>query len=187
MHPRLRSIIPHTVMLVVSALLYYAATLISVPGGEAATRIGPDAWPKFIIGAMAALCVYEIVTRLLVGTSFTATGLTQGLNRPPDEADRELADIEPEHHNGMLFAGIGLIAAYVLGVAYAGFFVGTAAFLALFSWIGGVRRPLLVTTIGLIGGFVLLVIFMRVAYVSLPIGVGPFKAVSVLLLRLVGV
>jgi hypothetical protein len=34
---------------------------------------------------------------------------------------------------------------------------------------------------------VLLVIFMRVAYVSLPLGVGPFKTLSLALLRLIGV
>lgn len=186
MHPRLRAIVPHTVMLAVSALLYYAATLIDTHG-ESAGRIGPDAWPKFIIGAMAALCVYEIVKRLVVGTTFTATGLTQGLNRPPDEADRERAARPPEEHNGKLAAGIALIAAYVAGVSHVGFFLATALFLALFSWIGGVRRPLMLAVIGLAGAFVLLVIFMRLAYVSLPIGVGPFKAISLALLRLIGV
>lgn len=186
MHARLRAIVPHSVMLAVSALLYYAATLIDVPGG-ARGRIGPDAWPKFIVGAMAALCVYEIVKRLVVGTSFTATGLTQGLNRPPDEADRELAGRAPDEHNAKLAAGIALIAMYVVGVPHVGFFVGTALFLALFSWIGGVRRPLTLVAVGLAGAMVLLVIFMRLAYVSLPIGEGPFKVVTLTLLRLIGV
>ena len=81
MHPRLAAIVPHTLMLAVSGLLYFAATRIEV--GALSGRIGPDGWPKLIIGAMAALCVYEIIKRLLIGTSFTATGLIQGLNRPP--------------------------------------------------------------------------------------------------------
>jgi hypothetical protein len=38
-----------------------------------------------------------------------------------------------------------------------------------------------------VGSFTLLVVFMRLAYVSLPLGVGPFKALSVGLLRLIGV
>jgi putative tricarboxylic transport membrane protein len=75
----------------------------------------------------------------------------------------------------------------VAGVSHVGFFLATALFLALFSWIGGVRRPLMLAVIGLAGAFVLLVIFMRLAYVSLPIGVGPFKAISLALLRLIGV
>jgi hypothetical protein len=185
MHPRLAAVVPHTLMLAVSGLLYFAATRIEV--GALSGRIGPDGWPKFIIGAMAALCVYEIAKRLLVGTSSTATGLTQGLNRPPDDADRELAAREPERHNGKLAAGIGLVSAFVFGVAYVGFFAGTALFLALFSWIGGYRRPVTVAIVALVGALLLLVIFMRVAYVSLPLGVGPFKTLSLALLRLIGV
>jgi putative tricarboxylic transport membrane protein len=186
MHPRLAAVVPHSLMLAVSGLLYFAATRIEV-GVLSGGRIGPDGWPKFIIGVMAALCVYEIAKRLLIGTSFTATGLTQGLNRPPDDADRELATREPERHHGKLAAGIGLVLAFVFGVTYVGFFAGTALFIALFSWIGGYRRPVSVAIIGLVGAFVLLVIFMRVAYVSLPLGIGPFKTLSLALLRLIGV
>jgi hypothetical protein len=185
MHPRLAAVVPHTLMLAVSGLLYLAATRIE--GGGLSGRIGPDGWPKFIIGAMAVLCVYEIVKRLLVGTSFTATGLSQGLNRPPDDANREIAGREPERHNRKLAAGLGLVAAFVFGVAYVGFFAGTVLFLAMFSWIGGYRRPVPVTIVAVLGALALLVIFMRVAYVSLPLGVGPFKALSLLLLRLIGV
>lgn len=184
MHPRLAAVVPHTLMLAVSGLLYFAA--MRIESGALSGRIGPDGWPKFVIGVMAALCVYEIAKRLLVGTSFTATGLTQGLNRPPDDANRELAGREPKRHNGKLAAGIGLVAAFVLGVAYVGFFVGTALFLALFSWIGGYRRPVPVMSAAIVGALALLVIFMRVAYVSLPLGVGPFKALSLALLRLIG-
>ena len=36
------------------------------------------------------------------------------------------------------------------------------------------------------GSPALLVIFMRVAYVSLPLGIGPFRTVSLALLRLIG-
>jgi hypothetical protein len=185
MHPRLAAVVPHTLMLVVSGVLYYAATYIETGGPSG--RLGPGSWPKFIILAMAALCIYEICKRLLVGTSFTATGLAQGLNRPPDDANRELAGREPQRHNRKLAAGIALVSAFVVGVAYVGFFVGTALFLALFAWIGGYRRPVILTIVSVLGALALLVVFMRVAYVSLPLGSGPFRTVSLALLRLIGV
>jgi hypothetical protein len=175
MHPRLAAVVPHTLMLVVSGVLYYAATYIETGGPSG--RLGPGSWPKFIILAMAALCIYEICKRLLVGTSFTATGLAQGLNRPPDDANRELAGREPQRHNRKLAAGIALVSAFVVGVAYVGFFVG----------IGGYRRPVILTIVSLLGALALLVVFMRVAYVSLPLGSGPFRTVSLALLRLIGV
>jgi putative tricarboxylic transport membrane protein len=179
MHPRLWSVVPHTVMLAVSALLYYAATLITAPSVSGG-RLGPDSWPKFIIVVMAALCLYEIVKRLVVGSSFTATGLVPVAN--DGEAEGEAA----EAHHGKLAAGIALVAGYVLGVSHIGFFVATAVFLAAFTWIGGFRRPLTLAIVSLAGTFALLVVFMRVAYVSLPLGVGPFKAISLLLLKLIG-
>jgi putative tricarboxylic transport membrane protein len=187
MHPRIRAILPHTVMLGISALLYYTALQIDAPASLSATRLGPDTWPKFVIAAMGALCAYEIVKRLIIGTSFTETGLLQGLNRAPDAADRKIGAMELPEHNGKLAAGIALIAAFVFGVQYVGFYVATAAFLSGFAFIGGFRRPLLLAAIALVGAFVLLVVFMRVAYVSLPLGLGPFKELSVLLLRLIGV
>jgi len=72
-------------------------------------------------------------------------------------------------------------------VPWLGFFVATALFLAVFPWIGGLRRPVLTSIVGLAGSFVLVVIFMRVAYISLPLGEGPFQALSLALLRAIGV
>ena len=181
---RLRLALPHTVMLIVAGLLYYATSLIDTSGARG-SRLGPDFWPRVIIAAMAALCIYEIGKRLILSSAHDAAGLTAGLSRAPVEDDAPIAPEAPID-NRKLAAGLLLIAAFVFGVAYVGFFVGTALFLALFSWAGGYRRALPVALVSLIGAFVLLVIFMRIAYVSLPLGVGPFQQVSVLLLRLLG-
>jgi putative tricarboxylic transport membrane protein len=182
MQQRLRSVIPHAAMLVLAVLLYLAAGRIDAP--VSGRHLGPDAWPKFIIVALGALCVYEIVKRLVIGTSFTVTGLV-----PQGDAAAGAPDAAPNaptDHHGKLAAGIALVAGYVLGVSSLGFFIGTAAFLAAFTWIGGWRRPLALAVMSLAGAFVLLVVFMRVAYVSLPLGIGPFEAVSLALLKLIG-
>ena len=190
MKQRLRLALPHAVLLLAAGCLYYAVSFIDT--SASGTRIGPDFWPKVIIGAMAALCIYEIGKRLISASTRDAAGLTAGLDRAPLEiegapatADAPAAtDTQPNRRK--LAGGFVLIAAFVLGVAYVGFFVGTALFLALFSWVGGYRRPLHVALIAVIGAFVLLVIFMRIAYVSLPLGFGPFQQLSELLLRLIG-
>lgn len=185
MKERLRLALPYAVLLVVAGWLYYATSLIDASAGG--HRIGPDFWPKIIIAAMALLCIYEIGKRLIIGTTRNAGGLTAGLNRQPDASDNQAADVSAPVDNRKLAAGIAVIAGFVFGVAYVGFFIGTALFLALFSWVGGYRRTLPVVLASVLGAFVLLVIFMRVAYVSLPLGVGPFQSVSVLLLQLIGV
>ena len=190
MKDRLRLALPHAVLLIAAALLYYATSLIDSPGSGGG-RLGPYFWPKVIIASIAILCIYEIGKRLLIGATGDAEGLTASLINAPGEAEGAPAVQEcaadPPHNNGRLAAGLLLIAAFVFGVAYVGFFIGTALFLGLFSWIGGFRRPLQVLLISLIGAFVLLVTFMRVAYVSLPLGIGPFQQLSTWLLRLIGV
>lgn len=191
---RMRRVLPHLVMLLISVLLYWAAMQIDTRGAEGGRRIGPEFWPKLVIVIMGALCVYEIIKRLVIRTTFTAEGLTGDVDHnpaepaPPEPApEAEAAPPAQREHPGRLLAGIVLIAAFALGVDWLGFFVATAVFLASFMLIGGLRRPLLATGIGIAGSFVLIVIFMRVAYISLPLGTGPFQELSLALLRLIGV
>ncbi|MFP5405874.1 MAG: tripartite tricarboxylate transporter TctB family protein [Gammaproteobacteria bacterium] len=185
MPPRLRSVIPHLAMLLISVLLYWAMLQIDTRGAESGRRIGPDFWPRAIIVIMGLLCVYEIVKRLVIGTAFTARGLTDELDRNPAESVAEPAP-EPQYL-GRLLGGIGLIAGFALAVDWLGFFVATALFLFLFMLVGGFRRPLLAALIATAGSFVMIVLFMRLAYISLPLGAGPFRELSIALLRLLGV
>jgi hypothetical protein len=179
LNERLRQVFPHGVMLAAAALIYWAATRIEAETGG---RIEPAAWPKAIVAIMALLCAYEIVKRLLVRSASGATGVLAGMTQKPDEEAEET----PEHPRKLL-GGIALVVAYVLAAPWLGFFVSTALFLAIFPWIGGLRRPVVSVIIALAGTLALVVIFMRVAYVSLPLGVGPFKELSLALLRLLGV
>ena len=174
---RLRQAAPHAVMLVAAGLLWWAASRIDVDTGG---RIGPGVWPKAIVGFMALLCLYEIVKRVAFGASNTARGLVEGMEAQPEgERARE--------YPARLAGGIALVVAYVFGVQWLGFFVATALFLAVFPWIAGFRRPGLAAAIGVTGSLLLVVVFMRIAYISLPLGAGPFRAFSIALLRWLGV
>lgn len=177
MPTKLRQVLPHGVMLVASVLLYWAATRIDVNTGG---RISPAAWPRAIIILMGLLCAYEIVKRLVMKSTFTATGLVEGMQA-------QVPASPATENSRMLAGGIALIAAYVVTVPWLGFFVATALFLAVFPWISGLRRPVLAVVLGIAGSFVLVVVFMRVAYISLPLGDGPFRALSLALMRAIGV
>ena len=171
----MRRILPHAVMLAATVLLWVAARRIETGGGG---RVGPDLWPKAVLGFMALLCIYEIARRLLTRDPEGATSLV-----------RMEADAAPARpmHPGLLAAGIALIAGYVVAVPWLGFFTATTVFLAAFIWVGGFRRPLAVAATSLIGSLLLVIMFMRIAYISLPLGEGPFRALSLALLRLIGV
>lgn len=189
---RLRAVLPHSLMLLVAIGLYLAAMRIDTAGAAAGGRIGPDFWPKVVIAFMGLLCVYEIVKRLVLHSSFTARGLTEGLTHNP-AAEAEISDgvpveAEPEReYPKLLWSGAALIVAYVVVVPWLGFFLTTALFLAAFIWLGGFRRPLINLVVSAIGAFALVVIFMRVAYISLPLGAGPFHDLSTALLAMIGV
>ena len=170
----LRLVLPHGLLLLATALLYAAASKIASNAG--AGRIGPDAWPKAILVFMGVLCAWEIARRVLTRPRGAAPA-----------GDGGEAGVPTELHVGKLAAGVGLVFGYVVVVPWVGFFAATAAFLAAFPWFGGIRRPALTLALGLAGSLALVVIFMRVAYISLPLGAGPFQALSLALLRLIGV
>jgi hypothetical protein len=171
-----RQALPHAVLLAGAVALYVAASRIDVDTGG---RIGPAVWPKTILVIMAILCAYEIVKRLLGGASERAKGLVEGLETPGEEGRAE--------HPRRLAGGVALVIAYVFGVQALGFFVATVLFLTLFPLVGGWRRPVLAASMAFAGSFALIVVFMRVAYISLPLGMGPFRELSIALIRLLGV
>lgn len=182
MSPRLREVLPYAVVLAAAAFLYWAAGRIDVETGG---RIGPGVWPKAVIVFMAILCLFEIAKRLMAGRGTSTAGVLRGLERSP--AGEPEAEASLPEHPRKLFGGIALVVAYVVGVSWLGFFVATALFLAVFPWVGGMRRPILSGVVGLAGAVALIVVFMRVAYISLPLGEGPFRVFSIALLRFIGV
>ena len=175
MGARLMRVLPHAVMLAVACWLFWLAGRIDVETGG---RISPAVWPRAIIVFMGLLCAYEIVKRLVVRSDFVATGLVTNM---------ESGEEKPGERFGMLLGGIGLIAAFVFAVPWIGFFLATAIFLAVFPWVGGLRKPVVAVVVSLTGTLVLAVVFLKVAYISLPLGEGPFRALSLGLLRLLGV
>lgn len=186
---RLRHCLPHFVMLIVSIALYAAATRIDTGSTGGGGRIGPDFWPKAVIVFMGLLCVYEIIKRAILGSDFSALGLTDGLTRNPADGEGAAvpADTADTQYPRLLLGGAVLIVGYVVLVSWVGFFVTTALFLGGFARIGGFRRHGLNVLISLIGALLMVVLFMRVAYISLPLGEGVFRGLSIGLLRLLGV
>lgn len=183
---KLRLVLPHGVMLVASALLYFAASRIDVDTGG---RISPALWPKAVIVFMGLLCAYEIAKRLVASRMESARGLVDGLDQNPAQAAaaREAAAAAPKPDWRMLSSGIGLIAAYVIAVPWTGFILTTTVFLIVFPLVGGFRRRGVAVAIGVAGGFLLAITFVRVAYISLPLGEGPFRSLSLALMRALGV
>lgn len=195
---RIRRAAPYIVLLLVSFVLIWSLSKTptdSVPEGT----LGPTAWPLAIVVFMMILCAYEAMKRL-AGAKDQFTGFIERQEKAAEQgeevgsiktlmaaqADEGEAD-DPPVQMGKLLGGIVLITAYALGITYVGFFISSALFLSLFAAIGGFRHPIWNPVICVLGSFGFFFVFMRVAYISLPLGEGIFKDLSLLLLKLIGV
>ncbi|HEY1729087.1 MAG TPA: tripartite tricarboxylate transporter TctB family protein [Candidatus Baltobacteraceae bacterium] len=157
-----------------AAYLYFLAQRFQfelVPG-----RVGPDAWPKIVLGLLLVTCVWQLGRILIVGAA------------PAASADDELplSDGGGDYtHLALLAIGVTVVYAYVLPAL--GFFVATVLYMGAIAYVSRFRQvvPLLATSI--IAPLVLMFVFMKIVYVALPLGAGPFKALTLALLKMLGV
>jgi putative tricarboxylic transport membrane protein len=173
---------PYIVVQLAAMYLYQVAGRIEFPAAPG--RIGPDFWPKSILVLLGLVCFYEIIKNLLVGETFTAAGLLEKLMKDSGATEGEE---KLRSYPLLLVGGIVLTIIYVATIDKLGFFLATIAYLALFMVIGRYRRWRVIAISSALGSLGLMFIFMKVVYVSLPLGVEPFSAVSLLLLRIMGV
>jgi hypothetical protein len=164
----LRSAAPYVVGLVVAALLYHFAQDIEYTPRPGA--LGPDFWPKAAILLMAVVCLVEI-GRILLGWKAEAYGVAEALEAEEEEA-------EPTKYPWLLAGGIVLVGGYAIVIDTLGFLISTFLFLAAFMYLGRYRNHLAVWGTSIAITFLSALIFMRIAYVSLPRGAPPFDAVT---------
>jgi len=177
MRLRMHGIPPYAIVLAICGYLFYLATGIQYSGPPG--RIGPDFWPKAILLLAIATCCYEIVRRIVTARD----ARTQAPDATPDQDN----GAPPAAYPGLLVAGIALTIAYLFLIERVGFFLCTFAYLAGFMLIGRYRRFGIVFATSLAGALIFMFVFMKVVYVSLPIGQGPFAEVSLLLMKLMAI
>jgi hypothetical protein len=172
-----KRIIPYVIILLVSLYFYYLAgqfRFSAKPG-----NLGPDFWPKLLLGLTMAACVYEIVK----------TAFFLKIAPPKEEAAGQPAKEESKKktYPGLLVIGIVMTVAYAYFVPTLGFILATFLYFALFMIVGRYRKIWAILANSVIGTLVLVVIFMKVAYVSLPLGQEPFSGVTFFVLRMLGI
>jgi len=86
-----------------------------------------------------------------------------------------------------LAVGIALIVLYVLATPVVGFPLATVAFIVAFMGLCGTRSVAALGANALIGTVLLLYLFIKLVYLPLPKGEGPFEAVSLALYRALGI
>jgi putative tricarboxylic transport membrane protein len=175
---------PYIVILLVSSYLYYQALQIPTRGEDV---LGADLWPKTILVLAVLTCVWEIIRKIRVARPDDRASLEDasgGTSLTPQkeqlEDAREVAPFVP-------WIGIGLTAAYVFSLPWLGYFLATCLYVPAFVYLGNYRNLLVAAFVGVAASLAFMFVFMRVVYVSLPVGVEPFAELSTLLMRAMGI
>jgi hypothetical protein len=173
---------PYAVVLAVAAGLYSVAGRIDY--AARGTSIGPDFWPKLALVLMGLACLYEIGRIFLRRTlAEEVSGIAEALDHEKIEETEAAETFYPV----LLAAGVALTLAYALWVTELGFVLSTFIFIVAFMYIGRYRNHVVIWLSGLIGTLVFALIFLKVVYVSLPRGVGPFAEITQMVMNLLGV
>jgi putative tricarboxylic transport membrane protein len=182
---RLRVVAPYVIVLALAGVLFWVAAHFEYEAHPG--RLGPDVWPRAVLVLMAAVCVVRIVTGLRQPRDAGPGGgvLQDVLAQAESSADGAGPPIE--HHPGLLLLGIALTVGYVLALHWLGFALSTALYIGAMIRTGRYRNWLVIVPTALLGSLLFMFVFMKVVYLSLPIGTAPFDEVSLTLMRLMAI
>jgi putative tricarboxylic transport membrane protein len=170
-------VVPYALVFAVAAFLLYRAEHFEFTA--AADQIGPDSWPKLILYMIMATSAFEGVRRLLTARSVQSGPVVAPIVESPFE--REHADMR------VVLACVAASLVYLALFEVVGFFFDTLVFVMALIWIGRFRRFWTALAISGVTTLLFMLVFMRVIFVALPIGIGPFEWLSTSLMRLLGV
>lgn len=186
---KLKQAIPPIIILTIAIFLHQQTgefDYFKIPG-----QVGPDAWPKLILRLLMAACAFQIIAALAFLSAAPVHPFARVESEDRDSVSLEALDLgsrdRPLANLGLASAGLAASVVYLLAFQTLGFFLATFLYMGALVYIGGYRKfwPLVVFSASASLAFMFM--FMRVVYVSLPIGEKPFSAIMILLMRLLGI
>jgi len=174
---KLLRIVPYVIILLVSLYFYYLAgqfRFSAKPG-----NLGPDFWPKLLLALTMAACLYEITK--------TAFFLKIASPKKAPEEQPSKAASKKKTYPKRLVIGIAMTLAYAYFVTVLGFILCTFLYFVLFMIVGRYRKIWAILANSVVGTLTLVVIFMKIVYVSLPLGQEPFSRVTFFVLNMLGI
>jgi putative tricarboxylic transport membrane protein len=175
---RLQAALPYLVVLAVGILLYYQADRFEFE--QSSGRIGPGAWPKLILALMTVAALWGVATSAIWGAK-SAAGQDTEVNDAEDLVQ------SPEIYPFRVWLAVAATLGYLLVLPEFGFFLTTIVYSFALMFLGQFRRLLPCALLSVAIGLFFMFMFMRVVYVSLPVGAAPFNEVSYALMTAMGV
>ena len=173
------AIAPYVAILALCAFLLHSAFGIApAPDGQ----LGAGFWPKTVLILAMLTCAFEIASTLRKTCTDAAVAELDAAEAPETHDDTR-AEVRP----WVPCLGIALTIGYVLLFSELGYFLATILFVFAFICCGGYRRRVVAGGIALVASLAFVFIFMKIVYVSLPMGAEPFAHVSAYLMALMGI
>jgi len=135
--------------------------------------VGPTSWPKAMLLAAAAAAALLAMLRLLELLALRSV-------REPEETAEEYAEARS-------IGAIALLVGYGVAIPLIGVAWATPLFLAGWLLLGGLRRPLGVALVSVLGALGVLYFFVKVSLMPLDRGKGVFEQATLALYRLLGI
>lgn len=179
---KVKKIAPYVIISLAALYLYSLANTFEYVAR--AGNLGPDFWPKAILVLTMVICLYEIVKNVF-SSPINVDG--EEAKAETGAGDNSDAKETKRSYTALLLIGIVMTMAYVFFVEILGFLLCTFLYLVLFMYLGRYRRVLVILANSFIGTLLTAIIFMKVVYVSLPHGKGPFAAIELFVLNLMGI
>lgn len=159
---------------ILALALFLPAYMFHRPLRIRARGLGPDAWPGVFLNAVTVIALLWIVTELW------------GLYAAQKRKRQDFVVEQRETYSYVkAAAAIGLLLAFGWLLPNIGFAIAATLFIFCWCLLGGIRNPLVLVLVSLVGMITLLWVFMGLALMPLSRGTGIFDDFSVWLLRLV--
>lgn len=172
---RLRAALPYGVVLAAGLYLFYLAENFEVEG--ASDRIGPGAWPKIILVLMIVTALWGVVANARRTTA----------DAPAAIEEDEALITPPEIYPGLVWLSVGATLVYLFVMPIFGFFLTTIVYVFALMYLGHYRKPVRAAVLSVCIALAFMLIFMRIVYVALPLGIFPFNDVSYAIMAAMGV
>jgi putative tricarboxylic transport membrane protein len=180
--PVVRNAAPYTVLLLVAIYFFHHALGISV---TQANQLGPGFWPEAALVLLMLTCSVAILDQIrkLLWPQTNGGEKTVGANSFSAEKQGGLAQIAKIYP----WIAISLTMAYVYLFPRIGYFLATSLFVTAAIYLGNYRRIWVAGFLGIGASVVFMFVFMKIVYVSLPIGTGPFADISTFVMAALGI
>jgi len=182
---RYQALLPYVVVLALSiALLWKVVQMEFTPRGD---RPGPDVWPRAVLCLLALTCVARIFVLVKRKPETTAADGSTTIASHDGVARDDGARPPTRRYPMLLSLGIALTIAYIALLGTLGFFCATVLYIGSLIRTGRYRRWSIIATVSLLGSLAFMFVFMKVVYLSLPLGRPPFDEVSLLLMKVMAI